>query len=148
MAWFSFSMEYLKDTEMSLTPSLNLGIEESRSGMKMILEQIIMQAMEKVDGRTIFFEQEPMHTPETNSKRELLPTPNMFPIIRPLEIESPFHLSETKISVLLDRTQDIILNYYFILQKYIWYKRSYPRTRRIAWVSLNKDVERHPKETN
>ena len=65
--------------------------------------------MEKVDGGTIFFQQEPMHTPETDSKRELPPTPDMSPIIRPIELESPFPLSETKISVVLDKTQDIIL---------------------------------------
>ena len=50
-----------------------------------------------------------MHTPETNSERELPPTPDMSPIIRPIELESPFPLSETKISVVWDKTQDIIL---------------------------------------
>ena len=33
----------------------------------------------------------------------------MSPIIRPTEEESPFPLSETKIRVVLDKTQDIIL---------------------------------------
>ena len=63
MAWFSFIMEYLKDTEMSLTPGLNPVIEESRSGTLMILEQKITQVIEKVDGKTIIFEQEFVHTP-------------------------------------------------------------------------------------
>ena len=53
--------------------------------------------MDKVDGRTIFFEQDPMHTPETESKRELPSTPDMSLIIRPTELESPFPLSETKL---------------------------------------------------
>ena len=94
---------------MSLTPGLNPVIEESRSGILMILEQIIMQVVEKVDGRTIFFEQEPTHTPETDSERELPPTPDMSPITRPIVLEFPFPLSETKISVVLDKTQDMIL---------------------------------------
>ena len=82
MAWFSFSMKYLKDTEMSLTPGLNLVIGESRSGALIIVEQIIAKVIEKVGRKTIFFEQELVHTPETNSKRELNPTPDMSPIIR------------------------------------------------------------------
>ena len=70
-------MEYLKDTEMSLTPGLNMVIEELRSGILMILEQIITQVIEKVDGKTIFFEPELVHTPEINSERELPPTPDI-----------------------------------------------------------------------
>ena len=81
-AWLGFcSMEYLNDTEVTLTPGFNPVIEESRSGTLMILEQIITQVIEKVDERTIFFKQEPMHTPETNSEKELPPTPDMSPIV-------------------------------------------------------------------
>ena len=68
MVWFSFRMQYLKDTELSLTPGLNLVIEESRSGALIILEQIIAKVIEKVGGQTIFFEQELVHTSETDSK--------------------------------------------------------------------------------
>ena len=99
----------LKDMEMSLTPGLNLVVEELRSGISIILEQIIMQVMEKVNGKTISFKQEPRHTPETNSKGGLPPTPEMSLIIRPIELESPFPQSETKICVVLDKTKDIIL---------------------------------------
>ena len=53
----------------------------------MILEQIITQVIEKVDERAIFFEQEPMHSPETDSEKELPPTPDMSPVIRPIEFE-------------------------------------------------------------
>ena len=75
----------------------------------MILEQIITQVIEKVDGKTIFFEPDHVYTPETNSKRELPPTPDMSPIIRSVEFEPCFPLSETKNSVVLDKTQDVIL---------------------------------------
>ena len=47
---------------MSLTPGLNLVMEEARSGISIILEQIITQVMKKVNGETIFFEKEFMHT--------------------------------------------------------------------------------------
>ena len=57
---------------MSLTSGLNLVIEELKSGTLMILEQIITQVIEKVDGRTIVFEQEPMHTPELILKKNYL----------------------------------------------------------------------------
>ena len=80
----------------------------------------------------IIFEQEPMQTPETNSEGGLPPTPDMSPTIRPIELESPFPLCETKISVVLNKTKILSWNYYSILQKYIWYKMSYLRTRRIA----------------
>ena len=46
--------------------------------------------------KTIFFEQEPIHTPGTDSEGGLPPTPDMSPIIRPMELESPCPLSETK----------------------------------------------------
>ena len=75
----------------------------------MILEQIITQVIEKVDGRTIFFEQEPIHTPETDSEKELPPTPDMSPIIRPIEFKSSLPLREDEICVVLDKTQNIIL---------------------------------------
>ena len=78
-------MGCLKDTEMSLTPGLNLVVEDLRSGTLMILEQIITQVIEKVDGRTIFCEQEPMHIPVTDSEKELAPAPNISPIIRPID---------------------------------------------------------------
>ena len=64
-------------------------------------------------------EHELLHTPETDSEIEfeqLLPTPDMSPIIRsktpPMESISHFPLSETKLSVVLDKTQDIILGLY------------------------------------
>ena len=47
-------MEYLKDTEMSLTPGLNPVTEESRSRVLISLEQIITKVIEKVGGKTIF----------------------------------------------------------------------------------------------
>ena len=57
-----------------------------------------------------------VHTQETDSEVEFeqLPsTPDMFPIIRskvrPTEPMPHFPLSETKLSVVLDKTQDIIL---------------------------------------
>ena len=102
-------MEYLKDTEMSLAPGLNPVLEELRSEISIILEQIITQVMEKVNGKTVFFEKEPMHTPETDSKGGLPPTLHMSPIIKPMELESPFPLSKANISVVRDKTQDIIL---------------------------------------
>ena len=102
-------MGYLKDTEMSLTSGLNPVIEESWSGILMILMQIIAQVIEKLDGKTIFFELEFVHTHETDSERELPPTPDMSSIIRSIEYEPHFPLSETKISVVLDKTQDVIL---------------------------------------
>ena len=67
---------------------------------------MITQVVEKEDERTIFFEQEPMHTPETDSEKE---TPDMFPIVRPIEFESSLPLGEDKIKVVLDKTQNIIL---------------------------------------
>ena len=74
----------------------------------MILEQIITQIVEKVDERTIFFEQEPMHTPETDFEK-LPPTPDMSPIVRPIEFEFSVPLKEAKIAVSLDKTQNIHL---------------------------------------
>ena len=139
-------MAYLKDTEMSLTPGLNPVIKESRSGLSMIVEQIIMQVMEKVSGRTIFSEHEPMHTPETNSRRELPPTPDLSPIIRPMELESPLPLSETRTSVVLDKTQDIILELLLHSAEIYLIQKELSKTRRIAQVSLKKNMERGPKE--
>ena len=116
-AWldFLFSMEYPRDTVMSLvhiTPDLNPSVEESRLGALTILEQVITQVIEKVGGKTTPFEHELVHTPETDSKMEfeqLPPTPDMSPIIRPVipptESVHPFILSETKLSVVLDTSQ-------------------------------------------
>ena len=70
---------------------------------------MITKVIEKVCGKTIFFEQELAHTPETDSERELPTTPDMSPIIRPIESEPHFPVSEIKTSVVLDKTQDTIL---------------------------------------
>ena len=105
----SCSIEYVKDTEMLLTSGLNPVIEELRSVTLMILEQIITWVIEKVDGRTIFFEEEPMQTPETDSEKELPPTPDMSPIIRPIEFESSLSLREAEIGIVLAKTKNIIL---------------------------------------
>ena len=70
MAWFSFSMEYSRDTERSITPDLNLNVEESRLGALVILEQIIAQVVEKVDGKITPLEHELVHTPENDSEME------------------------------------------------------------------------------
>ena len=66
--------------------------------------------------KTTPLEHELVHTPETDSKMEfeqLPPTLDMSPIIRPTipptESVPHFPLSENKLSVLLDKTQDIIL---------------------------------------
>ena len=61
-----------------------------------------------MDGRTIFFEEEPMHTPETNSEKEIPPTPDMSPIIRPIKFESSLSLREAEIEVVLNKTHNII----------------------------------------
>ena len=74
---------------MSLMPGLNPVIEESRSGIVMILEQIITQVIEKVDGKTIFFEPEFVHTLRLIQK-ELPPTPDISPIIRSIGFEPQF----------------------------------------------------------
>ena len=56
-----------------------------------------------------------MHTPETNSEGGLPPTPDMFPIIRPIELESHSPLSENKINIVLNKTKDIILALMFLI---------------------------------
>ena len=69
---------------------------------------MITWIVEKVDERTVFFEQEPVHTPETDSEKELPPTPDMSPIVRLIEFESYLPLKEAKIEVVLGQNQNII----------------------------------------
>ena len=63
-----------------------------------------------MDGRTIFFEQEPTHTPETDSEKEVPPTPDMSPIIRPVEFEPSLPLREAEIEVVLDKPKILFWN--------------------------------------
>ena len=85
-------------------------------GVLTILEQIIAQAIEKV-GRIIPpIKQELTYTPENDSEKkfeQLPPTPDMSPIIRPVMPPTGslpgFPISDTKESVVLDKTQDIII---------------------------------------
>ena len=112
-------MEHQRDTEMLLvpiTPNLNPSVEESWLGALTILEQVITQVIEKVGEKSTPPEHDFVHTLETDSEMEfkqLSPTPDMSSIIRskiqPTESILHFPLSETKLSVVLDKTQDIIL---------------------------------------
>ena len=54
MAQFSFSMEYQRDTEMSITPGLNPNMEETRLGIVTIIEQIMAQLIEEVGEKLLF----------------------------------------------------------------------------------------------
>ena len=47
--------------------------------------------------------------PETDSEKELPPTPDMSPIVKPIEFESSLPLKEAEIKVVSDKTQNIIL---------------------------------------
>ena len=109
-------MEYSRDTKKSVTLGLNPNAEESRLGALTILEQIITQVIEKVGGKITPLQHELVHTLETDSEMEfeqLPPTLDMSPLIRsvmpPMESLPYFPISETKLSVVLDKTQDIIL---------------------------------------
>ena len=67
-----------------VTPDLNLSVEESWLGALTILEQII-QVVERVGEKSAPPGHDFEHTLETNSEIEfekLLPTPDMYPIIR------------------------------------------------------------------
>ena len=132
-------MEHPRDTEMSITSGLNPNTEESRSGLLTIIEQIIAQVIEKVGGETTFFENALVHTPETDFETELeqLPqTADMSPIIRPIipPMESvPYvPLSETKISVILDKTLGIILEFLINSAKIC-----------LVWEELSQNEENH-----
>ena len=61
-----------------ITPYLSLSAEESRLGALKILEQIIIQVIEKVGGKTILLEHELVHTPETDSKMEFKQLPQLW----------------------------------------------------------------------
>ena len=50
-----------------------------------------------------------MHTPETYSEKELPQTPDMSPIVRPIEFKSSIPLREAEIEAVLDKTLNIIL---------------------------------------
>ena len=112
-------MEYQRDNEMSLvsiTPDLNLSVEEPWLGVLTILEQVITQVVERVGEKATHPGHEFVHTPEMDSEIEFehLPsTPDMSPIIRskvqPIKFMPHFPPSDTKLSVVLDKTQDIIL---------------------------------------
>ena len=112
-------MEYPRDTEMSLvhiTPDLKPSVEESRLGALTMPEHAITQVIERVGEKSTPPEHEIVHTLETDTEMEsqqLPPTLDMSPIIRskipPTESIPHFPLSETKLSVVLDKTQDIIL---------------------------------------
>ena len=109
-------MECTGDTKKSITLGLKPNEEESRLEVLTICEQIITQTIERV-GRTISpIKQEPTYTLETDSEKEfeqLPPMPDMSPIIRPVMLPMGslpyFPISETKPSVVLDKTQDIII---------------------------------------
>ena len=112
-------MEYPRDTEMSIvhiTPDLNLSVEESWLGALTILEQVITQVIKRVSEKSTPPEHEFVHTLEADSEMEfeqLPPTLDMSPIIwykiPSMESIPHFPVSENKLSVVLDKTQDIIL---------------------------------------
>ena len=88
-AWLDFfSMEYQIDTEtllVPITPDLNLSVEESWLGALTILEQVIIQVIERVGEKSIPPEHEFVHALETDLELEfeqLPPTLDMSHIIR------------------------------------------------------------------
>ena len=115
MAWFSFSMEYSGDTKKSITLDLNPNVEESRLKVLTIPEQIITQVIEKVGRKITPLKHELIYTPETDSEMEikqLPPTPDMSPIIRPVmppteSTSFPYKWNQTQCC--LRQTQDIII---------------------------------------
>ena len=85
-----------------------------------ILEQVLTQVMDRVGEKPTsltegtLIESISLNTPETNLEIESDQpplTPDMAPIIRPeVQLSMPyFPLNETKLSVVLDKTQEIIL---------------------------------------
>ena len=109
---------------MPQAPGLNPVIDELRSGALMILEQIITWVIEKVYGRIIFFEQEPMHSLETDSEKELPPAPDMPPNVRPIEFKFSLPLREADTGVVLHKTQNIILELLLNSVEIYLYKKS------------------------
>ena len=100
------------------TPDLELRVEDQYQLEALtFLEQVIMHVMERVGEKSTPPEYEFLHAPETNLSirefKQLPQTPDMSPIIRS-KIQSResmphFPLSQTKLCVGLDKTQDIIL---------------------------------------
>ena len=98
---------------MSLVPNLN--VEKSWLGALTIIEQVITQVIERVGQKSLGYKL--VHIPETDSAMEfkqLPPTPHMSPIIRPktkpIKSIPSFPLSETKLSVVLDKTKTSFWN--------------------------------------
>ena len=88
-AWLDFLSAWnTRDTETSLvsiTPDLNLSVEELWLGALTILEQVITQVVERVGEKSTPPGLEIVHTLETDSEMEfkqLTPTPDNSPIIR------------------------------------------------------------------
>ena len=69
----------------------------------------------------------------------------MPPIIRHIKLKSPFPLSETKINVGLDKTQDITLKLLLHSAEIYLVQEELSKNKENC-VSLNKGVERDPKE--
>ena len=99
-----------------------------------------------MDEIPIFFEQEPMHTPETDSEKELPPTPDMTPIVRPIEFESSLPLREAKIEVILDKTQNIILELLLNSAEIYLVQEELDKNKENIKISLNMGVEWNLKE--
>ena len=124
-------MECQEDVEIlpvPVTPDLKLNIEEQHWFWALtLLKQIIVQVVERMGENLTSPEHESLtefsrtpgsiNTPETESETEPEQpplTPDMSPIVRPqiesIKMSMPcFPLSETKLSVLIDKTQDITL---------------------------------------
>ena len=117
-------MKYWEEAEMSPIPrtsDLEQSVEDQYwLGVLTFLEQVLTQVIERVGKKSTSLAQgtltEFIFALETNSEIESDQpplTPDMSPIIRPevqsIEISIPhFPLSETKLSVVLDKTQEII----------------------------------------
>ena len=77
-----------------------------------------------MDEKIISFKQELVPTPETDSKRELPPTPDISPIIRPTNLKLPFLYMRPKLVLSWTKCKASFWNCYLTLQKYIRHKNS------------------------